>query len=262
MASFKVPNLRIKLQKLYLSGRNPDIANDSQLASKLGISEAQIQNWGSGGCGMKPDAIPGKHVQFFCQLFNVERADLQLTDLQRFEERLTRPLSGWARLFQRTEAHNPRGKLALSSHRGIGIHHEAEDQDVEGECLQLSEHFRIRLEGPPAWYVTVLVQDPLGVDCLCPRHYPNNRLGDAVAISLPPEDRKPFFADQPTGAHWIVAAFTQNPLPETLHGQLTDSLITNREKALDELDRWLENTPQKQRFLLHQSFFIANPPEE
>ncbi|MFM8332135.1 MAG: hypothetical protein ACKN9T_10640, partial [Candidatus Methylumidiphilus sp.] len=66
-------------------------------------------------------------------------------------------------------------------------------------------------------------------------------------------------ADPPASAHWLVAAFSQNPLPEALHAQLTDSLITNRERALDELDRWLENTPRDQRFVLNQAFFIANP---
>lgn len=261
MASFKAPDLRVKLQKLYHAGRNPAIASDRQLADKLGLTEPQIQNWVSGGGGMNRNAIPSKHVERICQLFNIERGDLQLSDLPRFEERLTRPLSGWARLFQRGEAAHPQGKLVLTPSRTriIVIPYEEEDQEVEGECLQVKENFRIEIQGPSGWYVTLLVQDPLSVECLCPRYFPDNRLSEAAPLTLPPPQRKPFFADQPAGPHWLVAAFSQNPLPEPLHAQLTDSLMTNREKALDELNRWLENTPKNQRFVLNQAFFIAHP---
>lgn len=258
MAAFNIPHLDTKLKKLYASGRNSEITKHEDLAAKLGITAKAIEHWIYGTGGQSEDAIPEKHIENILEFFNLEKKDLQSDDLRAFNKLLQRPPPGWIRLFQRAEEPQQSGRLRLyrPPHRGIGMPYDAND-DVEGECLNLEEKFRLELQGKANWFVVTLVQDPDEIICLCPsRKYPDYRLTTNDNVTLPPAKMNPVYAIKPAGQHWVLAIFTQTRLPGELEQGLLDPLVTHREHAIDELDRWLERQNHQDYFVLRLAFYV------
>lgn len=268
MSSFHIPFLRIKLKKLYSSGRNPDIASDQQLATKLGISAKAIENWVHGFGGMTPNAIPNGRISYICQLFNIESEDLKLEDMARFDSRLKRGVSAWSKIFQRsqmqesdqTQKTHPEASIKLQTHRGVGLPYDVSD-DMEGEVLTLDERFRFVIKAQPNWWVVTLIQDPLDLICLCPsKKYKSYQIGSEKALTLPPESLNPVYATKPTGQHWVLAIFSRSRLPLHLEEGLQDTLIDTQKKAIEDLEAWLACQNEQEYFVLRLPFYVSEYP--
>lgn len=252
-----VPHLKTKLQILYKSGRNPAITNQQSLAAELGISTAQISNWLNGGGGMKPESIPENHVDKFCQLFTLNIEDLA-KDLEYFRKRVTKPYSGWKRLFDRAVPYDDQNRIGLAlKHRGLA--YQPGDDEVKGERYEIGDEFRMEISGPPGWHIIVLVRDPVGVTCWCPSEYFLDNTLTSTGIAAIPDEQKPAITiTQPVGQHWLLTIYTENRLPDLLYQQLYDALPMNRELAIDRLEQALNNKDVGQWLALRKAFHVVD----
>jgi len=253
-----IPHFKEKLGLLYKSGRNPKVTNAATLATEIGVVAPQIANWINGNAGMQESAIPESKLLMFCQLFALNIEDVLTDNMEHFNTLITRPYSGWKRLFDRAVPFDETNRIGISlKHRGLS--YRPDENDLKGERFQLNDPFRLEIFGPPDWHVIVLVRDPGGVACWCPsQFFPDHQMPGNSTLSIPNNDNPPFIISEPTGQHWLLIVFTEKTLPSPVYQQLFDDLPLNRELAINTLEQTLNNKNVGQWLALRKAFYVVD----
>lgn len=225
-----VPDLGAKLQKLYSSKRNPEIASHDALAKKLGLSGR-----GNTGNFVRDDKIPEKHIESLCLHFRIDRKKFEQLTAQQFESYLVRSRSPWQQLMELAESsgspqgtnvelipegEDPMTQFAEDTFRGIGGIDKGDAPS--GPILHLGQKFRLALTAYPGWSFLILVDTPLGSDYVWPTsvHRDNAFNTNTLEIFIPPKDLPAAYAEPPTGAHSLLIVFTEKGWTEELYSDL------------------------------------------